>query len=902
MLWFTSDVGIIKYNSKTFELLNTDNGLSHNEVFGMHEDSKGRIWIMTANGKPCYLKNGKIYNEHNDQLLKQLAGNSMFVDFFMDNDNNIYFTFRNGEILILNKDDSVKKISTFQASLSGVWQNKHIYTVSSEAVYEISEPIKKASDAGKSQYRVSHTNGKTYVSWENHLYTAGEGVLEKKIELAKLYHINKVVEEGDKIWFCTRTGLVLYENNTVKQVYFKDCIVSDFFKDMEGNYWITTLNKGILFVPSFNINLLLKDTRINCLAVHKEKELWIGGFDGDYYIKKNAGLKSDSLNTHIRKDKITNIRMFNDTVYVLGKVGIKMHTQHGQTSVISSINDILWLKQSKILATTYTAKIDNSEFNAMTLRDFHNKRILMKRTNVLCADEEENVWIGTNFGLHKYTAKNSLVDLGLTSNDLSVSIEDLFYDKENQLLFIATASNGLVILKNDSVYKKVANLDGLNSNTIASFKKTGSNSYLVGSNNGLNKVVLNTELGLLNIINLNSYLGIKNKRIKDIETVEDTVFLATDNGLLYFNSNLLGGKKVLPTCIITGINAFFETADKISYKNNSISISFNGISFIDGGDVKYFYKLENQDKEWFATDETQINYKSLPAGKYMFSVYCVNGMGEKSSVQNYNFEVLPPFWQKWWFRIFSVLLIVAGSTFFVRNRFKKQQHTFEKERVKINAERDKAKMEKRVLELEQKALRLQMNPHFIFNALNTIKGYYAENDFIQASNYITKFSKLLRSLLENEEQVNTLESEIEMLKLYIELTQIRYQEKFDYTVTIAPDIQAAEVLLPTLLLQPLVENAIIYGLGPKTEKGHLAVDFSISNGQLVCVVEDDGIGRKAALERRAPREYKSKAGDIIKERLALFDSNCKIEYIDKEVNGIALGTKVLITLPVKKNM
>jgi LytS/YehU family sensor histidine kinase len=218
----------------------------------------------------------------------------------------------------------------------------------------------------------------------------------------------------------------------------------------------------------------------------------------------------------------------------------------------------------------------------------------------------------------------------------------------------------------------------------------------------------------------------------------------------------------------------------------------------------------------------------------------------------------------------------------------------------MKEERDMAKMEKQVIELEQKALRLQMNPHFIFNALNTIKGYYAEGDFVHASNYIAKFSKLLRKLLENEEQVTTLDNEIEMLRLYIELTQIRYQGKFDYVITLAPKIEPQLLLIPNLLIQPLVENAIIYGLGPKPEKGFLNIVFEINNENLLCIVEDDGIGRQAALKNQAQREYKSKAGDIIRERLALFDKTCTMEYFDNQQNNKPAGTKVIITMPIKK--
>ena len=193
-----------------------------------------------------------------------------------------------------------------------------------------------------------------------------------------------------------------------------------------------------------------------------------------------------------------------------------------------------------------------------------------------------------------------------------------------------------------------------------------------------------------------------------------------------------------------------------------------------------------------------------------------------------------------------------------------------------------------------------MNPHFIFNALNTIKGYYTQGNLSQASIYISKFSKLLRKLLESEEQITTLDNEIEMLRLYIDLTQIRYENKFSYTIETNSLENLNNILIPNLLLQPLVENAIIHGLSPKIDfEGKLLVDFKIENESLICTVDDNGIGREASLKKQLNKEHNSKALSIIEERILLFDKSSSIKYIDKFDNQIAIGTKVIITIPLK---
>jgi sensor histidine kinase YesM len=209
-----------------------------------------------------------------------------------------------------------------------------------------------------------------------------------------------------------------------------------------------------------------------------------------------------------------------------------------------------------------------------------------------------------------------------------------------------------------------------------------------------------------------------------------------------------------------------------------------------------------------------------------------------------------------------------------------------------------------MIELEQKALRMQMNPHFIFNALNTIKGYYSEGNDEKAGDYISKFSMLLRMLLENTEQTIPLATELKMLKLYIELTQIRYKNVFDYDIKIDPKINLEDTAIPTLLLQPIVENAIIHGLAPKKEHGLLEISFDKIGNSLRCKVVDNGIGIKASLEKQKQRQHESKAISITKERLSLLDNEENTEIIFSineildELNN-SIGTEVIIQIPFK---
>ena len=204
-----------------------------------------------------------------------------------------------------------------------------------------------------------------------------------------------------------------------------------------------------------------------------------------------------------------------------------------------------------------------------------------------------------------------------------------------------------------------------------------------------------------------------------------------------------------------------------------------------------------------------------------------------------------------------------------------------------------------------KALRSQMNPHFIFNSLNSIHKYIWESRTEDASEYLTKFSTLIRKILDvSENKTVSLTREIELLKLYTELEHRRSNDKFSYDITISSDVEADLIMVPPLIFQPYVENAIWHGLQPKMGKGFLAISFIRTGNTLKAVIDDNGIGRKQARNIKASKKmtHHSKGLDITAERIQLLSASGKkpsVEIIDKEnADGTAAGTTVIILLPL----
>jgi len=219
---------------------------------------------------------------------------------------------------------------------------------------------------------------------------------------------------------------------------------------------------------------------------------------------------------------------------------------------------------------------------------------------------------------------------------------------------------------------------------------------------------------------------------------------------------------------------------------------------------------------------------------------------------------------------------------------------------RFDRRRRQARAERISIELEVKALRAQMNPHFLFNALNSINGYILENDKDLASGFLTKFSKLMRMVLVNSQHTEVpLEQDLQCLRLYMDLERSRMQGKFDYTIEVDPAIDQTSTLVPPLVIQPFVENAIWHGISRKEGNGHIRLTISKSDGNLSMVVSDDGVGRPT-LARQEPSKdkgYRSMGTQITRDRLDML-GRLKGSIAGFQYRDVAVGTTVEVTVPL----
>lgn len=339
----------------------------------------------------------------------------------------------------------------------------------------------------------------------------------------------------------------------------------------------------------------------------------------------------------------------------------------------------------------------------------------------------------------------------------------------------------------------------------------------------------------------------------------------------------------------------------LKHYNNTLSFYFNTTN-ISGQDKTLFrYRISGINENWSPFDKNnQLIYPNLPPGRYVLEVEAQQAYdsGSRGSTE-FAFRILHPWWQTWWF--YTIVVVVLANMFRII-LILRVRHVKKTETQKLLQERE-------ISELRIKALQSQMNPHFTFNAINSIQYYILEKDKDSAFLFVGYFSKLVRQTLEFASRDSvSIKEEAAFLKNYIKLEQMRFENKFSFEIQIEPVIDSHQYQIPPMLLQPFAENAILHGLLHMNESGMLRIHFTVSGKDILkCTIEDNGIGRKKSAEINSGRhkQHKSVGLEITRRRVSLFNlpgqKDYRIEIYDlHDNNQQPSGTKILLFIPLNR--
>jgi ligand-binding sensor domain-containing protein len=919
-IWFCTNTGVVKFNGNKLTTYSKKDGLPGNEVFKIFEDSYHRLWFMTASGKISYYQNKKFYNEKNHPIFSQVKLNSFISDISEDRDKNVWIIPDRGSIYKLSPDlHSFKEIQVIKTNSIFFNYKDSDYISSRQGIYSVGKQLSKVvfSNYDSSIYYGRHCfeGNKIYVGRNNRVE-----VLDMEKRSMSTFNtpelpdnINAVVFIDSLLYLCSSNGLSIYNSQDYKKTgqFFSNINVSHVLKDREGSLWISTLNEGVMYIPNMRVNFLKSADYFQ-----NNKILKLGGLgnhviigetnskSGYYYsgIFKPINVSSESRGEGLTYSIKANTS--DSSFFISNQAGLVHYYLNGKISLIKNVSILGFAdidKDSLFISTPsgihkFSNQLKESYFSKEAIHRYFDS----VRAEILYLDHKDSVlYAGTKNGLLLYRNKKGIPGTfkileGLNFTDI---------EKNNQDIFIATTLGDGIFFFNKIKCIQVNEKTGLTDNMCSSLFIQNDSTVWITTLHGLNRIFCRYVNGEFEIKIKNFYRndGLPSNYINDIYIYGDSIWLATNTGLAIFNEKDLQKYAYSPKIAVDAfkVNGMYKDilpaiGIELDRKSNNIVIEFNCRTFKNAGSVLYKYKLVGLNSDWAETRNSQVDFTGLAPGSYTFEVYAY-GLNEnwKTNVERVQFRIKPAFWQTIWFRLLAITLVLFIAILAIFKQFRKVKNKFTLQEKIIN-------YEKELLELEQQALRLQMNPHFIFNALNSIQHAILSGKQNDAYNSLELFSSLIRGILENSKhKFISLEDEIEILKIYIQIEAKRFNSDFNYEVKIDPEIDTGAIKIPPMLIQPFVENSIWHGLMPKSEgEKKLVLSFTGTDDSIICKVEDNGIGRSKAAAKKSKKQATSLGTALTFNRVAninMLENKTRyvIEIYDKANDG---GTIVTITI------
>ncbi|MEO7310331.1 MAG: histidine kinase [Chitinophagaceae bacterium] len=532
------------------------------------------------------------------------------------------------------------------------------------------------------------------------------------------------------------------------------------------------------------------------------------------------------------------------------------------------------------------------------------KRIARQSAYCALADIKHNWWIALDNGLYYYDRKgDSLYQITIDGKPLTKQMQALATDSAGHMY--AGGVDGLYIISpvNFTVEKRLGKKDGLASNNIDGLLCDKAGTIWILGNIGAEKY--DPKTGVLQSFDARDGMEQSNHTLCNTYLASNgEVFLTSAEGFNYFfPDNIRSGKKPMHVFVTvielkdTIINMPQHGDYVFEYYQNNLSFSYLAVDFKLGTSIQYRYQLKGFDTSFlYAGNQRTARYTNLPAGNYTFSVETsINGKDWYATANPIQFKIGKAFWKTWVF-ILAMSALLAGILFLVflfRVRKVRRQEVVKRD------------FESKIAQVRMNLLRTQMNPHFLFNSLNSINSFILKNDRQNASGYLTKFSRLMRLILDNSRnEWVALDSEIKSIELYVQLEALRFNHAFAYTIQTDKDLDTENILLPPMLIQPYIENAIWHGLMYRKEPGGLLkVHLSQQNNTLRVTINDNGVGRAAAtaLKSKSALQQKSYGMKITAERMNIVNEtyhiNAQASVTDLfDDQGNPAGTEVALTV------
>jgi ligand-binding sensor domain-containing protein len=918
-LWFGTETGLTRFDGTHFRNFTQEDGLPDNEIIQLFADSKGRVWCSPWRKTVCYYYKGVIHTSKNDSLLKKLHFTDNIYRFAEDNDGNILMQERS-KLHIVQANGSVAAIPNIGDKplgfISFIANRKEggFWVLAEKDVYILHD---NRFVLWKSlQYPSRHFNfaalRNNMLVWRKSRQTISAISFpgNKELELRFTYgqeNANLTVLDNRYVGACIQFGALVYDLNNPDSVrhYLADISVSNMFKDSEGNLWFSTLGKGVYRLNSavvLNIRNLVNKPE-DFLPEKMRSKDW----DQPKYIWHMYRQYAPKDSLHDRQPFAfyhstphTHMLEWNDGSLFVGSRSNIMRVKPAFDK-FADIARERFLIPVKALGRHKNTLLIATDRNvvAMDPASFKIVDTIFRERATCLFSNNDTIYIGTLTGLYCLTPDQQVHYLGDQVKELQDRIAAIREDA-NHIVWVATTGAGLIGWRNGSVVQRITRQNGLASNICrALFYDKGK--LWVGTDKGLCKVSVLQPGYPIDKYTISD--GLASDIINSVYETGKKVFVGTPEGITIFDEDKIASQS---QCVlrfvdiaVAGKSYYPDNAPaSIPHEKNSIAFNYVGISFKSNGDIRYRYRLTGLDSVWQETRETFLNYPTLPSGDYELQLQAVNKFDVSSQVLTVPFTIEKMLYEKTWFRILLGLLFLVITGLVVSlivRRIRKR-------------EREKSDFGKRISELEQLSRKAQMNPHFIFNSLNSIQQYVMDADLAGANRFIAGFSRLIRQTLDFSSKPEiSLEEELDYLTNYLDIEKTRLENAFAWSVFVDEAVDPTEYYIPPMILQPFVENSVRHGLRFRRDKnGIVTITVKRAGDHLVCILEDNGIGRKAAMKYKSisPINYQSKGLSLTADRITMFNKEHELK-ITMQIDDLedddhrALGTRVTINFPVQ---
>lgn len=945
-LWVgTNGGGLNKYDPQTGQfqrfLADGDKTISSNDVYTVC-DFKGKMCVGTANGL-------NIFDPQTETFKHYL---------FDDTDEYVVSDFMEmGGVLYLATDYGLRYYNPERDDIYTVMRGD-FSVLDGSFIYSIME-------ANNHEIWVGSDNGLFAFSKEGQLldYMDRSTDLEQSVITCLLQDSDNNVwigsnGEGIDIYNAKTNVIHHAHHNPYDNMSVSENAINAIFEDRSGVIWIGTyggsINKYDKYLNQFELYAHQKgnDKGLNSRLVFSiyedaDNTIWVGT-DGGGLNKIARNPKSGREEYTFYKSSQRSSSISSDRVWAIepdGKDNLYLGTRGGGVNLFNPESasakqieyqlpdeyDILkdevyslrlqdektlWIGSDAGLIIYHTEDKSSSHHMVDTgeYRPFNSNTVL-----AIMQDSKNRNWVGTfGGGVSWFSEEKGFYRKFRHDRNDSTAIS---YDKvmcifedSKQRIWIGTFGGGLnKFLESNSSFEIITHEDGLPNDVIYGILEDESGNLWLSTNRGI--CCFNPDsMTFKNYDYSNNLQSDEFNQGAFFKGVSGRFYFGGING---FNAFSPGSMKTNPYKPEVQVTTFGKPGQKLAvsskafpvdelrlrYPKNNVFFEFVAFNYVGSSQNEYRYKLEGFDEDWVESGDHRVAaYTNIPSGDYTFKVMASNNDGVWNEVtQNVSLVVTAPFYKQTWFLPVLFLLVLAIIIFItvlvISNvRAKAAQELAETGLRASNAEREGIRN-------KLVSLRAQMDPHFIFNSLNSIQHFITKNDSKLARQYLTKFADLIRRILNNSrEETISLEEELDALKLYIDLERLRFDYSFSYILNIDDGIDAEEEELPTMLIQPYVENAIIHGLKNRADtEGELLIKIRPSGESLIILIEDNGVGREKAKQIRQQKlvKYKSLGMSVTQSRLELWsDTNSPVvQIIDlKDDNNNPLGTRVEIVV------